>query len=85
MLANLEEWGGYRSRIAEALVTRYGLPERAVRFFLFFARPVPGFTEQAESVVAGLAAGEDPREASGRPCPARVWIAFWNALAGGLV
>jgi hypothetical protein len=33
-------------------VTRYGLPERAVGFFRFFAEPAPGFTEQATSVVA---------------------------------
>ena len=70
MLANLEEWGGYCGRVAEALVTRYGLSERAVGFFRFFATPVPGFTEQATSVVAaGLAAGEDPQEAVGRPWP----------------
>jgi TENA/THI-4/PQQC family len=64
MLANLEEWGGYCGRVAEALVSRYGLAERAVGFFRFFAAPPPGFTEQAESVAAaGLAAGEDPQEA----------------------
>ncbi len=64
MLANLEEWGGYCGRVAGALVTRYGLPERAAGFFRFFAEPAPGFTEQAASVVAaGLAAGEDPRDA----------------------
>jgi hypothetical protein len=45
-------------------VARYGLAERAVGFFRFFAEPAPGFAEQARSVVAaGLAAGEDPQEA----------------------
>jgi hypothetical protein len=64
MLANLEEWGGYCGRVAEALVARYGLAERAVGFFRFFAEPAPGLAEQARSVVAaGLAAGEDPQEA----------------------
>ena len=64
MLANLEEWGGYCARVAEALVARYDLSEAAVGFFRFFAGPAPGFTEQATSVVAaGLAAGEDPQEA----------------------
>jgi hypothetical protein len=28
MLANLQEWGGYRGRVAEALLTRYDLPEQ---------------------------------------------------------
>src|SRR6185437_8326565 len=42
MLANLEEWGGYCDRVAGALVTRYGLPERAVGFFRFFAGSPPG-------------------------------------------
>src|SRR5689334_24699595 len=64
MLANLEEWGGYCGRVAGALVTRYGMAEPDVRFFRFFAEPPPGFAAQAESVIAaGLAAGEDPREA----------------------
>jgi hypothetical protein len=59
MLSDLEEWGGYCGRVAEALLTRYDLPEQAVGFFRFFAGSPPGFTEQATSVVAsGLAAGE---------------------------
>ena len=29
MLANLQERGGYRGRVAEALLTRYDLPEQA--------------------------------------------------------
>ncbi len=63
MLANLEEWGGYCGQVAEALLTRYELSEQAVGFFRLFARPAPGFPEQAASVVAaGLAAGEDPQE-----------------------
>src|ERR1700745_2294958 len=64
MLANLEEWGAYCGQVAEALLTRYGLPEQAVGFFRFFAEPDPGFAEQATSAVsAGLATGEDPRKA----------------------
>jgi thiaminase len=50
MLANLEEWGGYSGRIADALVTHYGLSEQAVGFFRFFAEPAPDFTAQATSV-----------------------------------
>jgi hypothetical protein len=86
MLANLEEWGGYCGRVAEALVARYDLPERAAGFFRFFAAPPPGFTGQAASVVAaGLAAGEDPQEAVRAARALHAYeIAFWDALADGL-
>ena len=86
MLANLEEWGGYCGRVAEALLTRYGLAEQAVAFFQFFAAPPPGFTEQATSVVAaGLAAGEDPQEARRAALALHAYeIAFWDSLAEGL-
>jgi hypothetical protein len=86
MLVNLEEWGGYCGRVAEALLTRYHLAEEAVGFFRFFAGPAPGFAEQATSVVAaGLAAAEDPQEAvlAARALHAYE-IAFWDALADGL-
>lgn len=86
MLANLEEWGTYCGRVGEALLTRYGLPERAVGFFRFFAEPDPGFAEQAASAVsAGLDAGEDPREAVRAALALHAYeIAFWDALADGL-
>jgi hypothetical protein len=86
MLANLEEWGGYCGRIAQALVARYDLTERAVAFFRFFAEPAPGFAEQATSVVAaGLAAGEDPQEAVRAALALHAYeTAFWDALADGL-
>jgi TENA/THI-4/PQQC family len=86
MLANLEEWGRYCSRVAEALLTRYGLSEQAVGFFRFFAGSPPGFAEQATSVVAaGLAAGEDPHEAVRAALALHAYeIAFWEALAEGL-
>jgi len=86
MLANLEEWGGYCGRIAQALVSRYDLTERAVGFFRFFAEPAPGFAEQATAVVAaGLAAGEDPQEAMRAALALHAYeIAFWDALADGL-
>ena len=42
MLANLEERGGYCGRVAEALVARYGLSERAVGFFPVLRRASPG-------------------------------------------
>jgi len=86
MLANLEEWGGYCGRVAEALVTCYDLSERAAGFFRFFTTSPPGFTEQATSVVAaGLAAGEDPQEAVRAALALHAYeIAFWDALADGL-
>ena len=86
MLVNLEEWGGYCGRVAEALLACYGLPEQAVGFFRFFAEPAPGFTEQATSVVtAGLAAGEDAHEAVRAALALHAYeIAFWDALADGL-
>ncbi len=86
MLANLEEWGSYCGRVAEALVARYDLSERAVGFFRFFAEPTPGFTEQATSVVAaGLAAGEDPQAAVQAALALHAYeIAFWDTLAVGL-
>jgi hypothetical protein len=86
MLANLEEWGGYCGRIAEAVVARYDLSERAVGFFRFFAEPAPGFAEQAASVVAaGLSAGEDPQEAVRAALALHAYeTAFWEALADGV-
>lgn len=86
MLANLEEWGGYCGRIAQALLARYGLPEQAAGFFRFFADSPPGFAGQAASVVAaGLAAGEDPQEAVRAALALHAYeIAFWDALADGL-
>jgi TENA/THI-4/PQQC family len=86
MLANLEEWGGYCGRVAEALLARYDLSEQAVGFFRLFAASMPGFTEQATSVVAaGLAAGEDPQEAARAALALHAYeIAFWDTLADGL-
>ena len=77
---------GYCGRIAQALVARYDLAERAVGFFRFFAEPDPGFAGQATSVVsAGLAAGEDLREAVRAALALHACeIAFWDALADAL-
>ncbi|MFC6882420.1 MULTISPECIES: transcriptional regulator [Actinomadura] len=86
MLANLEEWGSYCGRTAEALRTRYGLSEEAVGFFRFFAESPPGFEDQALAVVVGgLAAGEDPQDAARAARMLHAYeSAFWNALANGL-
>ncbi|MEO3786789.1 hypothetical protein ABGB12_25975 [Actinocorallia sp. B10E7] len=86
MAANLDEWGGYCGRIADALTSRYRLSEEAVGFFRFFATPPPGFMEQAEAAVEeGLEAGEDPVEALRAAQALHVYeTAFWDALVTGL-
>ncbi|GAA2639880.1 hypothetical protein SMC26_42065 [Actinomadura fulvescens] len=86
MLANLEEWGAYCARAAEALRSRYGMDEQAVGFFRFFAEPPPGFAEQATEVVAvGLAAGDPPEEAARAARMLHAYEGyFWNALAEDL-
>jgi hypothetical protein len=59
---------------------------QAAGFFRFFAGSPPGFPGQATSVVAaGLAAGEDPREAVRAALALHAYeIAFWDVLADGL-
>jgi hypothetical protein len=86
MLANLEEWGSYCGRAAEALRAHYGLDEKAVGFFRYFAESPPGFAEQAEDVIAaGLAAGDEPAEAARAARFLHAYEnAFWDALAEGL-
>jgi hypothetical protein len=86
MLANLREWGGYCDRVAAALVTRYDLAEQDVAFFRFFSEPPPGFTDQAaRAAAAGLAAGEDPRQAMRAALALHAYeTAFWDTLADGL-
>ncbi len=82
MLANLDEWGGYCARAADALVARYGLGEDEVGFFRYFAASPPGFAEQATDVVAqGLRAGDDPEQALHEARTLHVFeTAFWNSL-----
>lgn len=86
MLANLEEWGAYCSRAADALRSQYGFSESAVGFFTFFAESPPGFEDQAMAVIAaGLAAGDDPLEIARAARLLHAYeTAFWNALAEGL-
>jgi thiaminase len=86
MLANLDEWGAYCARAANALQTRYDLSEQAVAFFRFFAAEPPGFKDQAQAVIsAGLAAGEDPDEALRAARTLHAYeIAFWDTLASDL-
>jgi hypothetical protein len=60
MLANLEEWGGYCARVAEALLTRYELSERAVGFFQLHERIFQGTWQ----VIPGHGAPDVPQHAS---------------------
>jgi hypothetical protein len=86
MLANLEEWGRYCARAADALQASYGLPEEAVAFFRFFAESPPGFADQLTAVIGqGLAAGDDPAEALRAARLLHAYeTAFWASLAEGL-
>ncbi|MGP4029108.1 hypothetical protein [Actinomadura sp. 3N407] len=86
MLANLEEWGEYCSRTAQALRTHYGFSEKSVGFFTFFAESPPGFEEQALTVIAsGLDSGDDPEEVLRAARFLHAYeTAFWDALAEDL-
>ncbi len=85
-LANLEAWGSFCARTAAGLREHYGLDDRAVAFFDFFATPPPGFEDQACAVVqAGLDAGDDPQRARRAARLLQAYeLLFWNTLAEGL-
>jgi len=58
-LANLAAWGESCGRLAAALRGAYGLDDRAVGFFDFFATADPGFERLALAVAdSGLAEGD---------------------------
>jgi hypothetical protein len=86
MLSNLEEWGGYCRRVADALVGRYDIPEAAVGFFRFFGETPPGFADTARAAIAhGLATGEDPDEARRAARLLHHYESmFWETLADGI-
>ena len=86
LLANVDDSGGTYARVAAALRGRYGLSEKAVGHFLFFAETPQELLDQAgEVLAAGLANGEDPDEAVRTArIVAGLETAFWDALAGGL-
>lgn len=82
LLANVTESGETYTRVADALVARYGLAEEAVGHFRYFAETPQEVLDAAAAVVeAGLAAGDDPDESVRT---ARIVggleSAFWNAL-----
>ncbi|MDQ3786006.1 MAG: hypothetical protein M3422_02030 [Actinomycetota bacterium] len=86
LLANVDDSGGTYARVATALRERYGLSEKAVGHFLFFAETPRELLDQAgEVLAAGLANGEDPDEAVRTArIVAGLETAFWDALADGL-
>lgn len=61
LLVNVTESGGYYARLADALTSRYGLPEAAVTHFRYFAdTPEEMLKLAADTVADGLSEGDDP-------------------------
>lgn len=85
-LANLAAWGENCAHVAEALRTRYGAPDHAVRFFDFFATPPPGFQDRALAVVdEGLADRESgPKAQRAARLLQSYELAFWDSLMEGI-
>jgi hypothetical protein len=81
LVANLAAWGENCRRLAGLLQGRCD-----ISFFDFFARPAPGFEEQALAVAeVGLAAGDSAVGA--RRCARLLQsyeLLFWDTLAHGL-
>ncbi|MFI7677542.1 hypothetical protein [Actinophytocola sp. NPDC049390] len=86
LLANVDDSGDTYARVAAALRGRYGMSEKAVGHFLFFAETPGELLDQAgEVLAAGLANGEDPDEAVRTArIVAGLETAFWDALAEGI-
>ncbi|MFE9613877.1 hypothetical protein [Streptomyces sp. NPDC006012] len=86
LLANVAESGGTYTRVADALVSRYGFEERALGHFRFFAETPQSLLDQAAATLDhGLAGGDDPGAAL--HCALSVHsleTAFWNCLARDL-
>lgn len=84
LLVNVAESGGCYTRVADALVARYGLSEKDVAHFRFFAEtPDELLTEAAAVVAEGLAAGDDPAEAVRAARMVHAYeAAFWATMAG---
>jgi pyrroloquinoline quinone (PQQ) biosynthesis protein C len=83
LLANLEAWGANCARVGAALRERYGLDERAVAFFSFFAEPPPDAADRALAVLdAGLRDGEAPDQARRATRLLQAYeLLFWDTLA----
>lgn len=84
LLVNVEESGGYYTRVADALVSRYGLTEPDVAHFRFFADTPDELLAQAEVVVSdGLSTGDDEAVALRAARMVHAYEAtFWATLAG---
>jgi hypothetical protein len=84
LLVNVEESGGYYTRVADALVAQYDLPEKAVAHFRFFADTPEELLTQATHVVTdGLSAGDSPGEAIRAARMVNAYEAtFWDTMAG---
>ncbi|MET0234717.1 MAG: transcriptional regulator [Kibdelosporangium sp.] len=85
LLANVEESGGYSSRVADALQSRYGFEDQAVAHFRYFADTPQELLDQAATTLAtGLSEGDDPAAAVRTARMVRAYeITFWNTLAAG--
>jgi TENA/THI-4/PQQC family len=86
LLANLVAWGANCGRAAEALRARYGLDDRAVAFFAFFADPPPDSERRLLAVLnEGLAAGDSPMAARRAARLLQAYeLLFWDTLADGV-
>lgn len=83
LLANVAESGGTYTRVADALVSKYGFSELATGHFRFFAATPQELLDQAEATLkTGLSAGDDPADAVRIARMVRFYEAvFWNTLA----
>jgi thiaminase len=84
LLVNVEESGGYYTRAANALVSRYGYTELEVAHFRFFADTPEDVLKLAADVVAvGLSEGDDPAMSVRAARMVNAYEAmFWSTLAG---
>jgi hypothetical protein len=84
LLVNVEASGGYYTRVADALVAQYGLPEKAVAHFRFFADTPDELLVQAAAIVThGLSIGDSQQEAIRAARMVSAYEAtFWDTMAG---
>lgn len=83
-LVNLEAWGTNCARAGEALRTRYGFGDDAVRFFDLFAASPPGFEARSLDVIDAWVRSEEDAVRARRA--ARLLQAYellyWDSLPG---
>ncbi len=84
LLVNVEESGGYYTRVANALTSRYGFAEESVTHFRYFAEtPDEMLKLAADTVSAGLSEGDDPvLSLRAARLVNDFEAAFWATLAG---